>query len=503
MAQKGLIKQDLSKELVRGKQAAFQYKPVEDTQLAWLSRTENQRNYLESERKIQEQRDLRNKLLLQKELGLDTNTQNSINAEVDDIFRRVREEGLDPTSPEFLQITSELLGKGKLALDLRKQEQTVAPQVLNRQSIAVDPTTGTAFDKMNEALEAVGTTSGNTLDDNLAEMENRIGTFSSSTEAQVINSTVMNAAADAYIKNNTSLSAFAQDMPGYSGITLIKEIVRKSPELAKEWNDYIDSVYGTAALSIGAKAGRVQGTEGNLDVQNNVLTPYYITPGDYVTDVSFQSKPIPKRLSVAERLAIQKANTRDFVNESSSTTDLNSLSKIQQISFVNDGDETITLGSLMGSGETIITQNIITSNNTGKELTTVQVGNYNGRLTNVYFGGEKGKIVAEVEIPKSSYMQTILNARGLTNLDDLTQQEQVEIIEQAAKKGETQTKLVEIDSTKAKSLENQFGIDFRTDLEYIFIRDGEKYVITREEVEKIPEDQRQMLINEGRLFENQ
>ena len=82
MAQKGLIKQDLSKELVRGKQAAFQYKPVEDTQLAWLARTENQRNFAESERKNQEQRDLRNKLLLQKELGLDTNTQNSINAEV-------------------------------------------------------------------------------------------------------------------------------------------------------------------------------------------------------------------------------------------------------------------------------------------------------------------------------------------------------------------------------------------------------------------------------------
>lgn len=56
MAQKGLIKQDLSKELVRGKQTAFQYKPVEDTQLAWLAQTENERNYLESERKIQEQR---------------------------------------------------------------------------------------------------------------------------------------------------------------------------------------------------------------------------------------------------------------------------------------------------------------------------------------------------------------------------------------------------------------------------------------------------------------
>ena len=354
---------------------------------------------------------------------------------------------------------------------------------------------------MNEALEAVGTTSGNTLDENLAEMQNRIGVYSSSTEAQVINPTVMNAAADAYIKNNTSLSAFAQDMPGYSGLTLIKEIVRKSPELAKEWNDHIDSVYGTAALSIGAKAGRVQGTEGNLDVQNNVLTPYYITPGDQVTGVSFQSKP-DKTLSVAELLALEKANTPDFVNISNSTTDPNLLSKIQQMSFVNDDDETITLGSLMGSGETIITENIITSNNKGKELTTVQVGNYNGLLTNVYFGGDTGRIVAEVQIPKSSSIQTILSARGLQNLDDLTQQEQVEIIEEAAKKGETQTKLVEIDSTKAKSLENEFGIKFKTDLEYVYVVNGEEFDLTREEMKKIPKKERQALVDAGRLYEN-
>ena len=355
---------------------------------------------------------------------------------------------------------------------------------------------------MGDALSKVGTTSGNTLDENLAEMQNRIGKYSSSTEAQVINPTVMNAAADAYIKNNTSLSAFAQDMPGYSGLTLIKEIIRKSPELAKEWNDHIDSVYGIAALSVGAQAGRFQGTEGDLDVQNNVLTPYYITPGDQVTGVSAERKP-DKTPSVTDLLAIQKANRRDFKNVSSSTTDPNSLSEKKEIFFVNDDDETITLGSLMGSGETVITENIITSNNTGKELTTVQVGNYNGLLTNVYFGGDTGKIVAEVEIPNSGALSMILSARGLTNLNDLTSLEQVEILEEAAKKGETQTKLVEIDSTKAKSLENEFGIKFRTDLEYIFIRDGEKYVITREEVEKLSEDQRQMLINEGRLFENQ
>lgn len=303
-----------------------------------------------------------------------------------------------------------MLGKGKLALDLRKQEQTVAPQVLNRQSIVVDPITGAAIDNMGKALEAVGTTSGNTLDENLREYEKRIGTYSSSTEAQVINPTVMNAAADAYIKNNANLTAFAQDMPGYSGLTLIKEIIRKSPELAKEWNDHIDSVYGTAALSVGAQAGRFQGTEGDLDVQNNVLTPYYITPGNQVTDVSFQSKPIPKTLSVSEQIALAEYNRPDFVNVSNSTTDPNSLTKKLQTSFVNDDEETITLGSLMGSGETVITENRITSNRKGKELTTVQVGNYNGLLTNVYFGGDTGKIVAEVEIPNSGALSLILRA---------------------------------------------------------------------------------------------
>ena len=92
---------DLSAQLVRGKQAAFQYKPIVSEDLSWLARTENERNYLESERKRKEQEDLRDKLLNIQQLGLPKEMQGYLNSQVDDVIAKVRAGEIDPLKNDY------------------------------------------------------------------------------------------------------------------------------------------------------------------------------------------------------------------------------------------------------------------------------------------------------------------------------------------------------------------------------------------------------------------
>jgi len=128
MAQKGLIKQDLSKELVRGKQAAFQYKPLEDTQLAWLARTENQRNYLESERKAKEQRDLRDNLAKIQALGLPKEMQGYLNSNVEDLINKVRNGEIDPESYDFRRMIQTISGEANQLNNINENLKKLAAE---------------------------------------------------------------------------------------------------------------------------------------------------------------------------------------------------------------------------------------------------------------------------------------------------------------------------------------------------------------------------------------
>ena len=128
MAQKGLIKQDLSKELVRGKQAAYQYKPLDDTQLTWLAQTQNKRNYLESERKAKEQRDLRDNLAKVEALGLPKEMQGYLNSNVEDLINKVRNGEIDPESYDFRRMIQTISGEANQLNNINNNLKTLAAE---------------------------------------------------------------------------------------------------------------------------------------------------------------------------------------------------------------------------------------------------------------------------------------------------------------------------------------------------------------------------------------
>ncbi len=92
---------DLSAQLVRGKQAAFEYKPITNENLSWLARTENQRNYLQAQAKQKEQQDLLDQLTKIQQLGLPKEMQGYLNSQVDDLIGKVRAGEIDPQSYDF------------------------------------------------------------------------------------------------------------------------------------------------------------------------------------------------------------------------------------------------------------------------------------------------------------------------------------------------------------------------------------------------------------------
>lgn len=140
--QSGLIAQDLSKELVRGKQAAFQYKPIVSQDLSWLARTENQRNYLESERKRKEQEDLRNQLNKIQQLGLPKEMQGYLNNSVDELVAQVRAGEIDPQSYDFRSKIAGIGGEAAQLNNINTNLKTLAAEdkqvILGDEDVSTD-----------------------------------------------------------------------------------------------------------------------------------------------------------------------------------------------------------------------------------------------------------------------------------------------------------------------------------------------------------------------------
>lgn len=91
-------------------QGQAKYSPLDMRVSDWNAMQQNQRNYLEAERKNQEQRDLRDKLAALGDLKLPTNIQKDIELKRDELIEKVRNGEIDPYNYEFNAQVQGVLG---------------------------------------------------------------------------------------------------------------------------------------------------------------------------------------------------------------------------------------------------------------------------------------------------------------------------------------------------------------------------------------------------------
>ena len=93
-----------------------------------LARTENQRNYLESERKRKEQEDLRNQLNKIQQLGLPKEMQGYLNNSVDELVAQVRAGEIDPQSYDFRSKIAGIGGDAAQLSNINENLKTLAAE---------------------------------------------------------------------------------------------------------------------------------------------------------------------------------------------------------------------------------------------------------------------------------------------------------------------------------------------------------------------------------------
>ena len=238
MAQKGLIKQDLSKELVRGKQAAFQYKPLDDTQLAWLARTENQRNYLESERKAKEQRDLRDNLAKIQALGLPKEMQGYLNSNVEDLINKVRNGEIDPESYDFRRMIQTISGEANQLNNINENLKKLAAE---DKQVIIDGR-DVSGDYKDQYISAYNTTyvPGTDLYNKFVGLQEGL---MNGTPAIKLDENTITDLQKTFIDNNKNVGVDISAMRknGFSNIDIIKEIQRIGGDDINSFNDFLDT----------------------------------------------------------------------------------------------------------------------------------------------------------------------------------------------------------------------------------------------------------------------
>lgn len=259
MAQKGLITQDLSKELVRGKQAAFQYKPLEDTQLAWLARTENERNYLESERKAKEQRDLRDNLAKIEALGLPKEMQGYLNSNVEDLINKVRAGEIDPESYDFRRMVQTISGEANQLNNINNNLKTLAAE---DKQVIIDGR-DVSRDYKDQYISAYNTTyvPGTDLYNKFVGLQEGL---MRGTEAIEFDDTTANNLLNDYIERNVNTNANISKLKeeGYTGYNLIKKLATLDKDAAQNWIDYLNTQSQTSLISEYAKAEKTANAAG-------------------------------------------------------------------------------------------------------------------------------------------------------------------------------------------------------------------------------------------------
>jgi len=289
---------DLSAQLVRGKQAAFQYKPIVSEDLSWLARTENERNYLESERKRKEQENLRDKLLKIQQLGLPKEMQGYLNSKVDDVIAKVRAGEIDPVANDY-ELRSAIAGIAGEANQLNNINENLKTLVKENKQVIV-------FDELGAkdiAPEIKNTYFGSHSTDYVpgtdiygkyAGIESALN---SGTEAIKFDPTKLDTALKNFLDRNKELSVAASKMPGVTGLALIKKLTSVDPDAVNKWNTFVDEAYG---VDVASSYATDRGTAGDENIGSmgeygrNILNPWKIDEVERVTGIETRTIPQPK-----------------------------------------------------------------------------------------------------------------------------------------------------------------------------------------------------------------
>jgi len=289
---------DLSAQLVRGKQAAFEYKPITNENLSWLARTENQRNYLEFERKRKEQEALRDQLLKIQQLGLPKEMQGYLNSQVDDVIAKVRAGEINPVANDY-ELRSAIAGIAGEANQLTTINENLKKLVTeNKQVIGFDELGAKDF-----APEYKNTYFGSYSTDHepgtdvIAKFAGIESALNSGTERLDFDPTKLDTALKYFLDRNKELRAAASKMPGVTGLALIKELTSVDPDAVKKWNTFVDEAYGVDVASSYA-ANRI--TAGDKAIGSmgkyaeTLLAPWKIDEVERVTGIQTRTIPQPK-----------------------------------------------------------------------------------------------------------------------------------------------------------------------------------------------------------------
>lgn len=296
---------DLSAQLVRGKQAAFQYKPIVSEDLSWLARTENQRNYLESQAKQKEQQDLRDQLTKIQQLGLPKEMQGYLNSQVDDLIGKVRAGEIDPQSYDFRSAIAGIGGEANQLNNINTNLKTLAAE--DKQVIGFDDLGAKDFaPELKNQYFGAFTTDYVPGTDVMGKFSGIQAALQQGTAAIKFDPTKLDTALKNFLDRNKELSAAASKMPGVTGLALIKELTSVDPDAVNKWNTFVDEAYGVDITSSYAADRRIAGDKAigsQEDYARTRTNPWKIDAEKRVTAIETKTIPQPKTSATEGSLA--------------------------------------------------------------------------------------------------------------------------------------------------------------------------------------------------------
>lgn len=457
---------DLSAQLVRGKQAAFQYEPIVSEDLSWLARTESQRNYLESERKRKEQENLRDQLTKIQQLGLPKEMQGYLNSQVDDLIGKVRAGEIDPQSYDFRSAIAGIGGEAVQLNNINENLKTLAAE--DKQVIGFDELGAKDFaPELKNQYFGLFDTDYVPGTDVMGKVAGIQAGLQRGTEAIKFDPTKLDAALKNFLDRNEELSVAASKMPGVTGLALIKELTSVDPDAVNKWNTFVDEAYGVDIASSYA-ADRLTTGDENIGSQEDYArtrtNPWKIDAEERMTGFQVREDAEAKtNLQLGLEKAKKKLNKAKFTIVSDSFTipeadpgRLEDDVQYQEAYYQNIADSMPGEDLTIEDGREIydnfpagasVKQSLITTTGEGKELSKITLGEQQGILDRVL--SSDGTYLAVVNVQET-----------VEEVDDPTlPPTQQKVI----KKTVTRKKYVPIEEVDVRKIEENYGISILDD----------------------------------------
>lgn len=351
---------DLSSELLKGKSAAFQYKPVESRELSWLSMTENQRNFLESEAKRKEQQDLRDQLVKVQQLGLPKEMQGYLNSNVQNLIEQVRSGEIDPNSYDFRSKIAIISGEGAQLFAINENLKTLSTEdkmVMGRDE------NGDPIDLSNQLKREYF--SG--FDTDYQDGTDVYGKYSaiqsklnSALKPITFDDKSVSVLTDEWIKRNAETNKTIQGLTqqGYTGYDLITELQKIDPSLIEDYKKSLDAASDVSLQMEYAKAKDIASRTGATISDYNTykqqrLSPYTPRPVR-VTDQTFDTTRFEQE-EATKRAQMRQSptpTTFEFGGGAFSSTFDPATGKVKQVQYF--GLDPTTLTDASGNSVTVL-----------------------------------------------------------------------------------------------------------------------------------------------------